>query len=134
MTILVGYAAKPEGDAAIRYGIWQAKLQGTGVRILHIADRSRFIGTEGDGPERPIVAELASSGVPYELNEYALLHPAAEELLKQAATPDVSLVVIGSRKRTAVGKLVIGSTAQQVIINSPKAVVSVKADWAPPSS
>ncbi|MGO1782472.1 MAG: universal stress protein, partial [Brevibacterium aurantiacum] len=51
------------------------------------------------------------------------------ELLALAeATEDTRMIVIGSRRRSPVGKLIMGSTAQRIILDSDVPVVSVKAD------
>jgi hypothetical protein len=43
---------------------------------------------------------------------------AAEELVNATKGDDVEMVVIGLRHRTAVGKFLLGSTSQQIILNA----------------
>ena len=51
---------------------------------------------------------------------------AGEDLIKLADEKKVDEIIIGVRRRSKVGKLIFGSTAQYVILNAPCPVVSVK--------
>ena len=53
-------------------------------------------------------------------------HDPAHDLLHFAAENEVNLIVIGVRRRSKVGKLLFGSTAQQVILKAPCPVLTVK--------
>jgi len=52
---------------------------------------------------------------------------AADEILRIAAEQSATLIVIGIRYRTQVGKLLLGSTAQQVLLEASCPVLAVKA-------
>jgi nucleotide-binding universal stress UspA family protein len=52
---------------------------------------------------------------------------AASAILEAASQREVTLIVIGVRHRSAVGKLIMGSVAQTVILDSRVPVLSVKA-------
>jgi nucleotide-binding universal stress UspA family protein len=49
-----------------------------------------------------------------------------EDLVQFAKENGIDEIIIGVRRRSKVGKLVFGSTAQYVILNAPCPVVSVK--------
>ena len=49
-----------------------------------------------------------------------------EDLVAFARENDVDEIIIGVRRRSKVGKLVFGSTAQYVILEAPCTVVAVK--------
>lgn len=53
---------------------------------------------------------------------------AADEILSVAETLDPRFLVIGGRKRSAVGKAIFGSVTQSVILNADQTVVAVKPD------
>jgi len=51
---------------------------------------------------------------------------AGEDLVQLADEHKVDEIIIGIRRRSKVGKLIFGSTAQYVVLNAPCPVVSVK--------
>ena len=55
----------------------------------------------------------------------------ADELLRVAAEEKVRLIVLGMRRRTPVGKLLMGSVAQRVILGAVCPVLTVKPDTEP---
>ncbi len=58
----------------------------------------------------------------------AALGEPATEILERIREDDPHYVVMGSRKRTPVGKAILGSVAQLVMLNSSVPVVSVQVD------
>jgi len=73
-----------------------------------------------------LTADLEASGVAYELIEYARGNSPAEDLLAVARERDADLIVIGIRRRSPVGKLVLGSNAQDVLLEADCPVLAVK--------
>ena len=51
---------------------------------------------------------------------------AEEDIVKFAEDNGVDLIVVGVKRRSKVGKIIMGSTAQYVIIKAPCPVLSVK--------
>jgi nucleotide-binding universal stress UspA family protein len=64
--------------------------------------------------------------VTYEIEQQERGHEAPDELLEAAAAHGAKLVVIGIRRRSPVGKLLLGSTAQRIILEAPCPVLAVK--------
>lgn len=129
MTILVAYAPRPEGQAALDQGIEIAKQR---KELLMVVNASP--GGEKDDPAMADVLDyerveklLAASGVAYELKQFVRGNSAADEIQTLTETLPVSLVVIGLRKRSPVGKLIMGSVAQDILLNVPCPVLAVKA-------
>ena len=50
----------------------------------------------------------------------------AEDLISIAEDSDAELIVIGLRRRTPVGKLILGSNAQRILLDAPCPVLAVK--------
>ena len=64
--------------------------------------------------------------------EHTIVHlhgerPAADEILERAAGVDADLIVIGQRRRSPVGKMLLGSTSQRILLDAVCPVVAVKA-------
>ena len=51
---------------------------------------------------------------------------AGEDIVKFAKDNNVDLIVVGVKRRSKVGKIILGSTAQYVILEGPCPVLSVK--------
>jgi nucleotide-binding universal stress UspA family protein len=117
--IVVGYSAKPEGRAALQRALSEAKLRGA---ALVVVDTSPDVETDD------LAAELGASGVSYEIRTSADVHDSAEELIKIAETTAADFIVIGLRRRSPVGKLLLGSNAQRVLLDAACPVLAVKAE------
>jgi len=129
MTILVAYAPRPEGQAALDQGIEIAKQR---KELLMVVNASP--GGEKDDPAMADVLDyerveklLQAAGLAYELKQFVRGNSAADEIVALTETLPISMVVIGLRKRSPVGKLIMGSVAQDILLNVPCPVLAVKA-------
>jgi nucleotide-binding universal stress UspA family protein len=52
----------------------------------------------------------------------------AEKVLELAAEADAELLVIGARRRSPVGKFLLGSVTQSIVLDAPMPVLVVKAE------
>ncbi len=62
--------------------------------------------------------QLADADIPHDVRQPTSGLAAADEILGVAEQVGADLVVIGVRRRSPVGKLVTGSTAQQVLLDA----------------
>lgn len=129
MDILVGYIPTPEGVAAIDYAIAQAKTAGARLTVLNTGKDGDYahpsFATADDVDA--LEAELTTAGIENELRRPTNGLGAADALLAVAEEISADLIVIGIRRRSAVGKLITGSTAQAVLLGADCPVVAVKA-------
>jgi len=119
--IVVGYSSKPEGRAALKRGLAEAELRS--ARLVVVPTSPDVVATD-------LRTELAGAGRPYEVREVADLLDPAEELLSAADSLDAAFIVIGLRRRSPVGKLLLGSNAQRVLLDASCPVLAVKAESA----
>ncbi|SEQ83169.1 universal stress protein [Microlunatus flavus] len=116
--IVVGYSSRPEGRAALRRAVAEATLRSASLVVLH--------GPEDDVTE--LESELQTSGVAHRLESSADGGDLAEDLLDLAESTSAAFIVIGLRRRSPVGKLLLGSNAQRVLLDAACPVLAVKAE------
>jgi nucleotide-binding universal stress UspA family protein len=127
--ILVGYVPTPEGEAALTAAAAEAELRGASVLLLNTSRGDAYIDARYANEEELAAAQakLRERGVEVTIQQAVGTGDVAGELLKAAAAEDVTLIVLGLRRRSPVGKLILGSTAQRVLLESPVPVLAVKA-------
>jgi nucleotide-binding universal stress UspA family protein len=117
--IVVGYSSKPEGRAALRRAIEEAQVRHSELVIVHTSPESELAGLR---------TELAATGIPHRITGSADVQDPAEELINAAESAGADFIVIGLRRRSAVGKLLLGSNAQRVLLDASCPVLAVKAE------
>jgi nucleotide-binding universal stress UspA family protein len=130
-TIVVGYVPKPEGQAALRRAAEEARLRGFRLVVVNSHrggrefDRDDAISSESD--LEAIRHQLDEAGVEHEIRQLVRGLDPADDLVNVAKEVDAEFIVIGLRRRTPVGKLILGSNAQRVLLDAPCPVLAVKA-------
>jgi nucleotide-binding universal stress UspA family protein len=74
-----------------------------------------------------VAALFAASDIPVELGQVPAGTGPVEGILEVAAETNPELVVIGLRRRTEVGKLVLGSISRRIMLGVDCPVLAVKA-------
>ncbi|MGO1909520.1 MAG: universal stress protein [Brevibacterium linens] len=118
MSVAVAVTDSPEGRQALESAIAEAQKLGTGLLLINLtlhdfAEAEAPSGLEvtvinrsGRGDRDPVTAVID------ELNEHS----------------EVDRLVLGVRARSRVGKLILGSVAQRIILRSPVPVLTVRRD------
>ena len=129
MTIVVAYVPRPEGQAALDKGIELAKERNEFLIVVYAPP-----GGTGEDPWRADALDverveqlISVSGIKAEFKQFVRGRNAVEELEELVTAQNASMLVIGLRKRTAVGKLIMGSVAQDILMTVPCPVLAVKA-------
>jgi nucleotide-binding universal stress UspA family protein len=130
-TIVVGYVPKPEGKAALRRAVQESQLRDCRLVVVNSHRGGREFDQEDalDTQEQldDVRSELGASGVDHEIRQLVRGKDPADDLVAVADEVGAELIVIGLRRRSPVGKLILGSNAQRVLLDAACPVLAVKA-------
>ena len=129
MIILVAYVPRPEGRAALDKGIEIATRRNERLVVINAGPGGRQEDpniVNGYEVER-VEERLATLPIKAEFRQFVRGKSAIEEIEELVAALQVSVLVIGLRKRSPVGKLLLGSMAQEILLNVECPVLAVKA-------
>ena len=128
MNIVVGYIPAQPGVAALERAVHYARLEGARLTVVNTGRDGNYadpvFAEEGDIDA--LEARLAAEGIEHDIRRPDDSRSAAETILAIAEEVSADLIVIGVRRRSPVGKLITGSTAQAVILNAECPVLAVK--------
>ena len=131
MRIVAGFLRSPEGRAALQRAMTETQLRDGELLVIHsmrggARDELDEVMSYREEFEK-LEKDLEAAGIRYRLVEYARGNSPARDLLEAAEEHDADLLVIGIRRRSPVGKLVMGSNAQEILLNAECPVLAVKA-------
>lgn len=130
MTVAVAHQVSATSRKALVQAVQEAKFRSTDLAVLHVVDSI--------DPDRQEAYRLGVSdeidkvvgqdpAVPWQLHLATAGADLAGALLKLVDQVDADLLVIGARRRSPVGKALMGSVAQTVILEANLPVLVVKA-------
>jgi nucleotide-binding universal stress UspA family protein len=125
--IVIGFTADTFGQAALDHGIAEARLRDTDVLVINSTAGDAYADPAFAQADRAreVQARLATCGVPFQWSQPVGVD-AATELLTAMERADAELLVIGVKHRNPVGKLLLGSVSQRVLLECAKPVLAVK--------
>lgn len=131
MKILVCYDGSNVAEDAARLARQHAEVYGASLLLVKALPQNpelKFedIQREETSLEGRAKEILGGSNISYETHAIVTNMSPGEEIVEFAKRNGVDEIVIGIRKRSKVGKLVFGSTAQFVILNAHCPVVSIR--------
>jgi nucleotide-binding universal stress UspA family protein len=128
MTIIVAYVPRPEGEAALEKGIELARREGERLIVVNASPGGKEVDpmlADTLDAER-IERRLAMPGLNAEFKQFVRGKGPVEEIEELVETSGASLLVIGLRRRSPVGKLIMGSVAQDILLSVSCPVLAVK--------
>lgn len=129
MTVLLAYIRTPEGDAALATAVEEARRRSTDAVVLNVTRSPEKIDSpfSAEVSLDAVAAKFTDAGVAVDIRQFPAGTVTAEAVLGVAEETKPDVVVIGLRRRTAVGKLIVGSTSQQILLGVDCPVLAVKA-------
>lgn len=131
MAIVVGFIPTPEGQAALARAASEARLRRTTLIVVNSDDPAQKKDASAvarlEQELAAAVARLAEDGLDHEVRTFDRGRLPSEELLAVADDVAADLIVIGLRRRSPVGKLLLGSHAQEILLDAEHPVLAVKA-------
>lgn len=137
--VLLGFDGSAPSRRALTQAVHLAQVMGARLEVVHalapillapstysqaVADIERKERDEGARLLAEAVAEATAAGVT--ARGTCQLGTPAELLLDLAASDEVKALVVGSRGRGAVARVLLGSVADQIVKASPKPVLVVR--------
>ena len=129
MPVVVGFIPTNEGRAALDRAIEESKLRGEKLIVVGSSkggDEFLKLGLNFDEELTKVTDRLKTEGVEHEVHGYVRGKDPAEDLVEVAEQTGATLIVIGLRRRSPVGKLIMGSNAQRILLDATCDVLAVK--------
>lgn len=116
MTILVAVPDSPEGVYALSQAVLEAKNLTTDLVVVNLGlTKLDISNVDADGVELTVVDRKGKDD-----------RDPADAVLDEIAERGATRLVIGVKRRTPVGKAVLGSVSQRLLLHSPIPVLAVK--------
>ena len=132
MTVAVAYKVSPNAELVLREAAREASLRGTGLAVIEIIESLDL--DIADAHRRGVVDEVEKilgeagiSGVPVEVHLATGENDISDAVLGLADKAEAEILVIGARRRTPIGKFLLGSFTQAIILDAEIPVLVVKA-------
>jgi nucleotide-binding universal stress UspA family protein len=130
MKLLVSYNGTNESEAALELAKTHAKI--FDARLLVVSSSE---GGKGEKPEdinkikgdlEDIQKNISADGIECEVEQLARGLTPGEDIVLFAEENDIDQIYVGIRKKSRTSKLILGSTAQYIILKAKCPVTSVK--------
>jgi len=133
MKILVGFDGSNTAEDAIAYSMVQAKAFDARVFVVNCVAQSHEVKSKdmdrmanADSELTRVQEAMKNDGIPCETRLLVDDVSPGERLVQFAKENDIDMIVMGIRRRSKIGKLLMGSTAQYVILEAHCPVITVK--------
>ena len=133
MTVAVAHqASSATRTIALQEAAREARLRGTDLAVLHVVEsldldiEEAYRASLAEEVESALSVEEAA-GVPWGLHLATAQQDVAETILELTTKAQADLLIIGARRRSPVGKALLGSVTQTLILEADVPVLVVKA-------
>ena len=132
MSVAVAHQASPTANLVLTEAAREAALRDTTLEVIHVVESLDLDIAEANraGVSDEVAKVLSSSGLPdltWNLHLSTGEEDVAETVLAATKEVGAEILVIGARRRSPVGKFLLGSVTQTIILDADVPVVVVKA-------
>ena len=128
MSVVVGYVPTAEGEAALEAAVAQARSRSVPLVVV-LSERGHRFGADAadlSAQADAVRQRLEEAGVAAQVRQTTRGRDVADDIISAAEADGAQLIVIGLRRRSPVGKLILGSNAQRILLDAPCPVLAVK--------
>ena len=133
MTVVVAHQVAPTAGLVLQHGAQEAALRGVELVVVHVVEtldldveQAQRSGLAED--VKTAVSAAGSGDVSWDIQLVTGTDDIAGSVVRLASERKAKVLVIGARRRSPVGKFLLGSTAQSIILDADVPVLVVKAD------
>ncbi|NRQ50632.1 universal stress protein [Aeromicrobium stalagmiti] len=131
MSVVVMFSPDEFGHAALSYGATEAARRGERLVVVNPSKGDAYVDRKFARDEEMAGLHTALDRLDVESEvRHDIVPDIAGAVLDAAADTGATLIVVGIRPRTPVGKLLLGSVAQRLILDATCPVLAVKPDGA----
>jgi nucleotide-binding universal stress UspA family protein len=125
--IVVAWSPDEFGRAALTHAVAEARMRGTGIVVVNATRGDALVDDRfaSDDDLHGVRAGLEEAGLSYDVRQ-SVGADVGDQVLAVAVEVDAALIVLGLRRRTPVGKLIMGSVAQRILLGAHCPVLAVK--------
>lgn len=129
MTVLLAYTRTPEGDAALAAAVEETRRRATDAVVVNVTRMASEVDSPFSAEQSldAVAALFAASGLVVDVRQLPATPDPAEAILGVVDEVGPEVIVIGLPRRSRVGKFVLGSTSQEILLSAGCPVLGVKA-------
>jgi nucleotide-binding universal stress UspA family protein len=131
VTVVVGYVPDATGYLAVTEAIREARWRDADVVVVNVVDSVGYTRpTAADERDLDaLAARLDTEGVPHRIRRLDIgSGTPSDAVLGVAKEVAAELLVVGIHRRSPVGKVLLGSNAQRILLNATCTVLAVRVD------
>jgi nucleotide-binding universal stress UspA family protein len=133
VTVALAHQHSPTSKSVLSHGAREAQLRQTDLVVINIVEAldldARAALEAGLSDEiQQVLDDVGLGDVSWKLELGAEDEDVAGAVIGLAEAADAEVLVIGARRRSPLGKFLLGSATQTIILDAPMPVLVVKSD------